>query len=146
MARETFNAVASINRDIDGVWSALQLPETWQDVPGVGEVTNPTFDGEGHLSGFEFSTRVAGRPYHGRAELEERVDGKHISWRIRSSELRGRIAVSLSAPEAATEMRISLEVESAGLLASMFFPMIVASIGEGFPQTALEFAQGLESA
>ncbi len=146
MPSESFAAAVPVNRDRESVWAALQVPETWEGVPGVGEVTSPTYDESGNLAGFDFSTRIGGRPYRGRAIRAERIEGQRISWKIKSSELAGQVSVDLADSGSSTDLEIALEVESAGFLASMFFPVIVGTIGEGFSETAAEFARGLESA
>jgi len=49
----------------------------------------------------------------------------------------------LAPAEGGTAITVTLEVRSAGLLSSMFFPVIATAIGNGLPKSVEEFAVGL---
>jgi hypothetical protein len=57
--------------------------------------------------------------------------------------VRGITTVELEPRHDGTSVSVTLEVESRGLLSSMFFPIIASAIGNGLPAAVDEFAQGL---
>jgi hypothetical protein len=100
-------------------------------------------DQKGQLRGFAFESIAAGKKYIGRASPAGREAEKMMAWDIETSEVRGRIIVSLSPADEATRVDVTLRMESVGVLSSVFFPVIAAAIEEGFPKAVDEFARGL---
>lgn len=127
---------------IDQVWTSLDEPSTWEAIGGVDRVFDPKIDDEGRLQGFSFDTIAAGRKYVGVATPHEREDMKVMSWRVQNSEVRGVTRVELEPTNPGTIIRVTLEVQSAGLLSGMFFPVIAGAIGNGLPRAVDEFAAG----
>lgn len=140
MPAQTFSHTATAPAPIEEVWASLDLPSTWESIGGVDRVFDPRIDGDGKLQGFSFDTVAAGRKYVGLATPHERVDGRLMSWRIENSEVRGVTRVELAPGVASTAITVTLEVESAGLLSGMFFPVIASAIGNGLPRAVDEFA------
>jgi len=106
-------------------------------------VFDPTIDEEGRLRGFSFDTVAAGRRYVGVATPHRREEGRLMSWHIQNSEIRGTTTVEIEAEESGTNVSVTLEVESRGILSGMFFPVIATAIGNGLPTAVDEFAAGL---
>ena len=129
---------------IDEVWAALDRPETWEAIGGVDRVFDPRVDEQGRLRGFSFETVAGGRKYVGVASPHLRDEGARMAWRIANSEVRGVTSVSLERHDDLTAIEVTLQVESAGLLSSMFFPVIAGAIGKGLPTAVEAFAAGLE--
>lgn len=140
MPSDTFVHTATATAPLDQVWSSLDEPATWEAIGGVDRVFDPEIDDEGRLLGFSFDTIAAGRKYVGIARPHERVEGKTMSWRIQNSEVRGVTRVELESTNPGTMIEVTLEVESAGLLSGMFFPIIAGAIGNGLPRAVDEFA------
>lgn len=143
MPSKSFQQSAVAHAGVEAVWSALNSPESWESVPGVDRILESVVDLEGQLQGFSFETVAAGKRYRGRALPAGRETRKMMAWDIETSEIRGRIIVGLHEAKPGTRVDVSLRMESVGVLSSVFFPVIAAAIGEGFPNTVQEFARGL---
>jgi len=52
---------------IHEVWQVLEMPTTWEAIPGVDKVVDPVIDESGSLLGFSFESAVGGRRYNGTA-------------------------------------------------------------------------------
>jgi carbon monoxide dehydrogenase subunit G len=140
---QTFTHQARTNASVDEVWEALDQPRTWEAIGGVDRIVDPRIDEKGRLMGFSFETIAAGRRYVGEATPHERVEGETMAWAIRNQEIRGVTKVDLESGEGGTAITVTLQVESAGLLASMFFPVIATAIGHGLPRSVDTFAASL---
>lgn len=145
MPSQRFTHQSTTSAPIAEVWAALDQPETWEAIGAVDRVFDPVIDEEGRLRGFSFDTIAAGKRYIGDATPHERVEERRMTWRIRNSEVRGLTSVSLEPEGIGTRIAVSLDVESVGLLSSMFFPIIASAIGNGLPQAVEEFAAGFET-
>lgn len=145
MPSETFTHQATTSASIVEVWTALEHPETWETIGGVDRVLDPVIDDNGRLRGFSFETIAAGKKYVGTATPHERVEGRKMAWRIENSEVRGLTTVTLEPDDADTKVTVTLRVESAGLLSTIFFPVIAGAIGNALPKAVEEFATGLEA-
>lgn len=141
---QTFTHRAQTAASVDEVWAALDRPETWEAIGGVDRVFDPTIDSGGRLQGFAFETSAGGKRYVGQATPQSRIDGETMAWAISNSEVRGTTRVDLVDQGGSTRIEVTLEVESAGFLSSMFFPVIAKAIGNGLPRSVDEFAAGLE--
>lgn len=145
MPSQTFTHEATTSAPVDEVWAALDRPETWEAVGGVDRVYDPVVDADGRLQGFSFDTRAGGKAYRGTATPHERVEGRKMAWHVKNPEVYGVTSVELEPGGAGTRIAVRLEVESAGLLSSMFFPIIAGAIGNGLPRAVDEFAAELGS-
>jgi hypothetical protein len=137
---QTFTHSASTQASIEEVWAAFDHPETWEAIGGVDRVFDPTIDGEGRLQGFSFDTIAAGRTYVGKASPRERVEGELISWDVQNPEVRGFTSVSLRPTPIGARITVTLQIETVGLLSSMFFPVVAGAIGNGLPKAVDDFA------
>ncbi len=142
---QTFTHEATTSAPIDEVWAALDRPQTWEAFGGVDRVYDPVVDAEGRLQGFSFDTRAGGSTYIGTATPHERLEGRKMSWHVENSEVSGVTSVELEPGGEGTRIAVRLEVQSAGLLSSMFFPVIAGAIGNGLPKAVDEFAADLDS-
>ena len=68
-----------------------------------------------------------------------------MSWVIDSSEVRGVTGVDLHDVEEGTLVTVTIEVETAGVLSALFFPVIVTAMRNALPEAVEEFAAGLGS-
>lgn len=143
MPGQSFYHAAATPSPPSKVWESLDEPGTWEAIPGVDRVIDPVVDGDGRLRGFSFESDVGGRKYVGEATPAQREEGRLISWDIDSSEIKGKVTVGLAPADAGTRVDVRLDVEGAGMLGSLFFPVIAGAIGKGFPTTVEEFVAGL---
>ena len=125
------------------MWKALDRADTWEAIGGVDRVFDPKVDDRGRLRGFSFETVTAGKRYLGVATPHERIEGELMAWKIQNSEVLGTTTVQIESSGAATVIFVTLEMRSAGLLSSMFFPVIAKAIGRGLPEAVDEFADRL---
>lgn len=144
MPKETFSHTALTRAARTEVWKALDKPETWEGIGGVDKVIAPVIDNDDRLRGFSFETAVGGKIYLGKATPKAREESRLMAWNIEISEVRGVTTVQLSDDGPGTRVQVTLEVESVGMFASMFFPVIANAIGSGLPQTVDAFAAGFD--
>ena len=144
MPSESFTHIAIARAPVERVWETLDEPSTWEEIGGVDRVLDPVIDPEGRLRGFSFEVKAAGKKYLGFAKPHERTEGELMSWNVDTTEVRGITRVALEPAANGTEITVTLEVESKGLLASMFFPVIASAIGNGLPRSVEEFARQFE--
>ena len=144
MPKETFSHTALTRAARTEVWKALDRPETWEGIGGVDKVIAPVIDNDDRLRGFSFETAVGGKIYLGKATPKAREESRLMAWTIENSEVRGVTTVQISDDGPGTRVQVTLEVESVGMLASMFFPVIANAIGSGLPQTVDAFAAGFD--
>jgi carbon monoxide dehydrogenase subunit G len=143
MPGHSFRHSASTSVPPAEVWASLDKPATWEAIPGVDRVIEAHLDGTGRLKAFSFESEVGGRRYVGEATPAGREEGRLIAWDIDSSEVKGTVTVGLAPNDAGTAVDVRLDVEGAGMLGSLFFPVIAAAIGKGFPATVEDFVAGL---
>ncbi len=143
MPRETFSHTARVPVPPEDLWPALDAPATWEGITGIDRVLDPIVDEQGRLAGFSFETRIGSVGYRGTAIPRERVEGSAITWDIDGGEIRGVTAVGLTTDGDGTLVGVTLEVESVGMMSTLFFPMIANAIRNGLPHAVEEFARGL---
>jgi carbon monoxide dehydrogenase subunit G len=141
--RQTFQHSSVTPAQADAVWKALDQPATWESIPGVDRVIDPIVDGSGRLVGFSFESMVGGKAYRGEASTAGREEEKMMAWDIRTSELKGRVTVALSAYGEGTRVYVRVDIEGVGMLGSVFFPVIASAVGNGFHETVNEFVRVL---
>jgi hypothetical protein len=124
----------------------LNEPRSWESISGVDRILDSIVDQEGQLRGFSFESVAAGKKYLGRATPAGREPERMLAWDIETSEIRGRIIVSLAGAGEGTRVDVTLRMESVGVLSSVFFPVITAAIEDGFPRSVDEFAAHLSEA
>jgi carbon monoxide dehydrogenase subunit G len=140
---QTFTHSSSTSAPLEEVWAALDRPETWEAIGGVDRVFDAAIDEEGRLRGFSFETVAGGKSYTGVASPHRRVEGETIAWNVNSSEIRGITEVDLERDGETTTVIVTLQVESAGFLSSMFFPVVAKAIGKGMPEAVDGFVASL---
>jgi carbon monoxide dehydrogenase subunit G len=143
MPGKTFQHTAVASASVSDVWKSLDEPATWEAIPGVDRVIDPVVDADGRLRGFSFESDVGGRKYLGEATPARREEGRLMAWDIDSSEVKGKVAIEIGPQDDGTNVQVRLDVEGAGMLGSLFFPVIASAIGSGFAATVEEFVAGL---
>ena len=143
MPGQTFQHAAVTPSPLSNVWESLDEPATWEAIPGVDRVVDPVFAVDGRLEGFSFESDIGGRRYLGKATPARREEGRLMAWAIDSSEIKGMVSIGLANRGDGTRVEVQLTVEGAGMLGSLFFPVIASAIGSGFPATVEDFVAGL---
>lgn len=144
MPKDEFSHTATANATPQEVFDVLDEPTTWEQIGGVDRVTDAVVDAEGRLQRFGFEVRAAGKSYVGVATPHIRVEDELMAWDVDTSEIKGTTSVALRPLGESTEITVTLEVESKGILASMFFPVIASAIGSGLPRSVEEFTTRFE--
>ena len=142
--KDEFSHTATANASPREVFNVLDEPMTWEQIGGVDKVTDAVVDAEGRLQRFGFEVRAAGKTYVGRATPHMRIEDELMAWNVDTTEIKGTTSVALRPAGESTEVTVTLEVESKGLLASMFFPVIASAIGSGLPRSVEEFTTRFE--
>ncbi len=143
MPSRSFQHSAIAHAQTPRVWGALNDPKSWESIPGVDRILESVVDQEDQLQGFSFESVAAGKRYLGKAIPAGREPEKMMAWDIETSEVRGRIVVSLAGVDEGTRVDVTLRMESVGVLSSVFFPVIGAALEDGFPRSVEEFSAHL---
>ncbi len=144
MPNARFHHHATASSDIDTAWTILQDPTTWGSLAGVEKITNVARNESGDLASYEFVARAGGRAYPGVAHTTTSRRPNEMTVRIQSREMDGAIAATLSdLPKGRVEIEVMLELETKGLLSSMFFSIISGVVGSGFPEQVEAIASRL---
>jgi carbon monoxide dehydrogenase subunit G len=144
MPRQSFVHSALASAPIDRVWRALQRPETWARVGGVSNVNSASFDDNGDLTGYRFSTSVGGISYTGTAKRAMLIPGRHIVMSVDSEQLTGSIDVNIAPLVDQTAVTVELTMGSKGFAAALLFPVISGAVASGFNETVERFVTSLE--
>ncbi len=139
MPSESFEHRVAINADRQLAWDHLQEASTWEVLAGIDQVSDVRHNDKGQLEGFEFVAIAGGKRYPGHATVIERSNPERMVLRIESSEIDGSIITTLQGTSP-LELIVHLDLRSKGLLSTMFFPVVAASVGNGFPRQVNEFA------
>ena len=117
----------------------------WGSIGPVQNLWDPVVE-DGVLTGFQWSTDIAGVVYKGTgtATIQDRPDQYQLV--LDTSEMAGTITVDLSTGTAGeTIVDVTLELRSKGLLSSMFFPVVSRAIGGGLPDQVEDMAAHLSA-
>jgi carbon monoxide dehydrogenase subunit G len=134
--------IANAEAPLERVWEALQRPDTWASIGGIDQVFGEATDDQG-LAGYGFELTVGGRRYRGNARRTSAEPERSIVMHLEISEMTGELEVILAPDGGHTKVQVSLTVESKGLLAAAFFPMIAGGIGAGLPGNVEAFVKRL---
>lgn len=140
MPSESYDHTVSIDTDRATAWGHLQEAATWEALAGIDRVHNVIHDDAGHLESFEFDAVAGGKRYPGVATVTDRANPERMVLRIESTEIDGTITSTL-ADDRPLALHVSLTLRSKGLLSTMFFPVVAASVGSGFPKQVNAFAE-----
>ena len=136
---ENFEHTVSIDADRATAWAHLQEATTWEALAGIDRVHNVVHDADGQLVSYEFDAIAGGKRYPGVATVTDRENPERMVLNIESSEIDGSITATL-AEDHPLQLTVTLQLRSKGLLSTMFFPVVAASVGNGFPKQVDEFA------
>lgn len=143
-AHFSHSATASVS--LNDAWAQLQVPQTWQAIPGVNEVFDPQFEPDRSLTAFLFRSTAAGTNYEGTATVVSADAPTAMSLAIDSSEVAAIVDTSLTdVGGGSVEIAVSIELESKGFLAGMFFPVVARVVENGLPESVQEFADRIST-
>jgi hypothetical protein len=123
-------------------WEGLQRAETWGAIGGVERILDVRHDEMG-LSAYRFIVNTAGRDYEGSAIRTKTEPPKQMEMSISSTEVRGRIVVTIEPAGPGSEVEVNLTMEPVGLLSALVFPIISGAVAKGFPAAVNQFVAGL---
>ncbi len=145
MPTHTFTHTAVTSAPVDTAWFALQDPATWGAIGGVDEVYGAHHADDGTLTSYRFRASAGGKTYEGVARTVLAEPHRLMVVEVDTPELEGMINVTLTGGNPHTEVDVELTVSSKGMLATLFFPVVAAAIGSGFPRSVEDFAARLEA-
>lgn len=125
------------------MWVQLQNPEKWKAMGGIEEIHEPRFEAD-LLKGFDFTSRIAGTHYRGRATTTETVAQERMVVNIDTSELRAVLTVELAPIDASTRLDVTMRLQSKSFLASMMWGLVSATVGSGLPERTAEMVAAFE--
>ena len=145
MPRASFTHQVTVSRPADEIWDQLQVAETWSNIGPVEEVWDAEHSDEGHLERYRWSTTVGPRSYRGRANVIASEPGHLMRLDLDATEVVGTLTTRLAENgDSATHLEVTLEIESRGMLSTMFFPIVSETVGRGLPMQVEGFAATFE--
>lgn len=131
---------------VDRAWQALQQPSVWEEVAGVHHITDPRFDEDGVLRGYRFVVKAGPSTIHGKARTTAVEPPSRMTLDIDSSEVVGSITTLLEAVDpTGTLVTVEVAMRPKGLLAQMFYPVVLQAVKSGLPQQVETFATKLSA-
>lgn len=124
------------------VWTALQSAATWGGIGLIDAVWDEEHDDAGGLRSYRFRTSAAGRAWEGTARTVAAVPGERMEMALSTKEVTGHIEVTLTPEGDDAVVTVRLEVEPAGMLATLFWGVIREAIASGFDRQVDHFAAG----
>lgn len=139
MPEASYQHRAATTASIPHIWARLQDPRTWATVAGVDGTSDHAFDDD-LLTGFRFTTSIAGVSYRGTARVTESRPKEAMTLSIRSTELTGIITIALMADNSGSNLEVTMTMRPAGILGSMVFPAVTAAVSGGFEDSVERLA------
>lgn len=145
MPSTTLHDSVGVDASPDAVWDRLQEPDIWRSIGPVQEVWDPVVE-DGLLTGFQWSTDIGGVVYSGTGAAVNADPPHHYELVLDTSEMAGTISVDLTeGSPGGTDIDVTVELQSKGLLSSMFFPVVARALGDGLSDQLNELAMRLDS-
>jgi carbon monoxide dehydrogenase subunit G len=146
MPSSTFHDTVTVDAPPELVWDQLQEPDIWSAIGPVEQVWDPTIE-DGVLTGFQWSTDIGGVSYDGTATAVGHERPHRYELVLETSEMAGTITVDLAGEThgAGTDIDVTLELRSKGLLSSMFFPVVSKAVGDGLPDQIQDLATRIDA-
>jgi len=145
MPAATIQHTTTIDAPRERVWDGLQDPNVWTSIGPVQKVWDPQFE-DGVLTGFQWSTEIGGVVYEGTGSAAVRERPGRYQLVLDTSEVAGTITVNLrDGNPGGTEVEVTVEIRSKGLLSSMFFPVVRRAIDDSLPEQVDAIADRLSA-
>jgi hypothetical protein len=145
MPRASFTHHVTVPRSADEIWEQLQVAETWSNIGPVEDVWDAEHAEDGQLQRYRWSTTVGPRSYRGRAKVVASEPAHLMRLDLDATEVVGTLTTRLSQNGTdATQLEVTLEIESRGTLSTLFFPVVSDAVGRGLPRQVEEFAAAFE--
>ena len=145
MPLATFRHSTTSSLSPDDTWDALQNPEVWAGIGLISKVWDPRQEEDGRLISFDFRTEAAGKTWDGVARVVTARPGEAMDLALTTQEIRARIGVEMIQASGTTSMSVRLEVEPAGMLATIFWGVVREAISKGFRAEVDALAGGLSA-
>lgn len=145
MPSASFSHEAHIEASPATVWASLQTAETWADIGPINEVWDPHHDHDGSLAAYKWSADVGPTTYRGSSLVVVSETDQRMRLDLDSSEVTGALEALLIPNGTGTNIRVTLDIESKGFLATMFFAAVAKAVGNGLPEQVDRFAANLSN-
>jgi len=143
MPISTFRHSAITAASLDAVWDAIQNAETWAGIGPIEKVWDAEHDEDGSLQAYKWNAHAAGRTWDGTARVIAAVPGESTEMAVATKEIRGTVTITLGPAGSSTNVAVRMQIEPAGMLATLFWGAIRDAIGSDFNVQVEEFAKGL---
>jgi len=143
MPISTFQHSATATASPAAVWEAIQEAETWAGIGPIEKVWDAEHGEDGSLQAYKWSANAAGRTWEGTGRVTAAVAGESMEMAVATREIRGTVTITLEPAGDSTGVTVQLQVEPAGMLATLFWGAVRETIGSDFNRQVEEFAAGL---
>jgi hypothetical protein len=144
MPEASFNHSVVVDEPMSSVWERLQHATTWAAIGPVDRVWDASHSEGGDLVSFRWSTAVANRPYEGTARTVVSDKPHRMQMALNSGELSGHLTASLAAAdEDRSTIAVTMDIETKGLMGTLFFSAISAAVATGLRGHLENFAAGI---
>jgi carbon monoxide dehydrogenase subunit G len=134
MPSATYRYATTVDATPARVWDGLQNPEVWGAIGPVQNVREPLVE-DGALRGFSWSTEIGGVVYEGTGTAVVSDRPERYELELDTSEMTGTITVDITgANPTGSDVAVTVELRSKGLLSSLFFPIVSKAIGDALPE------------
>ena len=144
MPSASFSHTADAATSPEDVWERLQTVQPWANIGPIDEVWDPTHDGAA-LRGYRWSATVGPTKYKGTATVVESTEPERMSLDLDAREMAGQLIAEISSNgSGGCQITVTLDIESRGMLSTLFFPVVSEAVKNGLPRQVEQFAAGLE--
>ena len=122
MPQATFSHTVTVDASPERAWSVLQDPTTWSKIGPVADVSNPQYDDEGTLVGFDWVADVGGKQYDGKAVGGDCVPNESFSMTLDTSEIAGDVVATITPADSGTDVNVEITFRTKGMLSPIKHP------------------------
>jgi hypothetical protein len=132
MPEASFKHSVVLDEPMSAVWERLQHAATWAAIGPVDRVWDSSHSEGGDLVAFKWRTAVGNRPYEGTARTVLSDRPRRMQLALDSGELSGHLTASLTgAGEDRSTIEVTMDIETRGLMGTLFFSAISAAVATG---------------
>ncbi len=115
----------------------------WIGVGPIEHVRDPAFTAEGYLDRYRWDATIAGRRWDGTATTRHAEPGRKMEIHLDSSEMAAVVTAQLTPGETGTEMGVTIQARSKGMLSGLFWGVIDQTIRSSIKDQSKRFSERL---
>jgi hypothetical protein len=141
MPSATFSHAASVTQPAGTIWDRLQEVDAWANIGPLNKVWDAIHDGD-LLRGYKWRTTVGPTNYDGKASVVASERPHLMRLDLDAGEVTGSLETRMTSNgDGSTQIVVTLEVVSRGMLSTLFFPVLSEAVGRGLPDQVDQFAR-----